>query len=508
MNAIPDALPHDGAEHRLHPLSWLFVLIAQLKQFIFPLIALLFFGGGDRNALWPLFAVAGLVVTSLAEYLTYRYRLKDDGLIVRSGWLHRSVREIPFARIHNVSLHQSLLHRWVGVAEVRLEAAGGTKPEAQMRVLTMEQALALEALVRRAGSAPDAGNTGNAGDAAQQRTAEAAPLLALSTGELIRLGLISNRGLVLVAAALGALAQMGDDLFDVLIDRWGKLAFGWVSDWVGHHVHDSMLVMSLAVLSIGVIALLLVRLLSVLLAIVQYHGFQLREDDDRIRVERGLLARSRSSAKRRRIQAWSLREGVLHRWFQRRSLRVDIAVSQQGKQQHALKELAPIATPLRCEELIRHFLPDAGWTELDWQPLHPRAWVRIALPSLVLLVIASGVLYWNVGSTGLLFLLTAPVLLWRARRMAACGGLACNGRLVAWRRGWLDKRWNFAEISKLQALRLSQSPLDRRLGTANLLLDTAGASPLGPPLHLRYLPLAQARDLSARLAVQLARNRL
>lgn len=501
MNAIPDELPQDGAEHRLHPLSWLFVLLAQLKQFIFPLVALLFFGRGDRYQLWSLLAVAVLVLTSLAEYLTYRYRLTSDGLIVRSGWLHRSVRDIPFARIHNVNLHQSLLHRLVGVAEVRLEAAGGAKPEAQMRVLKMEQALALEALVRRSGSAPAADNGGHAAE-------EAAPLLTLSTGELVRLGLISNRGLVLVAAAFGALAQTGDDIFGVLIDRWGKVAFGWVSDWVGHHVHDSVLVMGLAIVSMVVIALLMVRLLSVLLAIVQYHGFLLREDDDRIRVERGLLARSRSSAKRRRIQAWSLREGVLHRCFHRRSLRVDIAVSQQGKQQHALKELAPIATPQHCEALIQHFLPDAGWGELDWQSLHPRAWIRIALPSLLLLLIASGLLYARVGWVGLWSLLAAPLLLWRAQRMAACSGHACNGRLVAWRRGWLDKRWNFAEIGKLQALRLSQSPIDRRLGMASLLLDTAGASPLGPPLHLRHLTLAQARDLSARLAAQIALTRL
>ena len=501
MNTIPDALPQDGAEHRLHPLSWLFVLMAQLKQFIVPLLALLVFGRGDRNQLWPLIAVAVLVITSLAEYLTYRYRLKSDGLIVRSGWLHRSVREIPFARIHNVNVHQSLLHRLVGVAEVRLEAAGGMKPEAQMRVLKMDQALALEALVRRGGSTSAAENEGHASE-------EAAPLLSLSVGELVRLGLISNRGLVLVAAAFGGLAQTGDDIFGVVRDRWGKVAFGWVSDWVGHHVHDSVLVMGLAITSMVAIALLLVRLLSVLLAIVQYYGFTLREDDDRIRVERGLLARSRSSAKRRRIQAWSLREGVLHRWFKRRSLRVDTAVSQQGKQQHALKELAPIATPQRCEALILHFLPDAGWGELDWQHLHPRAWMRIALPGLLLLSIASGLLCWNVGWIGLCALLATPVLLWRARRMAACSGHACNGRLVAWRRGWLDKRWNFAEIGKLQALRLSQSPIDRRLGMASLLLDTAGASPLGSPLHLHYLPVAQAQALSARLAVQLARTRL
>lgn len=502
MNAIPDALPQDGAEHRLHPLSWLFVLIAQLKQFIFPLVALLFFGRGDRNALWPLIAVAVLVLTSLAEYLTYRYRLHGDGLTVRSGWLHRSVREIPFARIHNVSLHQNLLHRLVGVAEVRLEAAGGTKPEAQMRVLRMDQALALEALVRRGGHALASGTEPEADE-------QAAPLLTLSTGELVRLGLISNRGLIMVAAAFGALAQTGDDIFGVLIDRWGKVAFGWVSDWVGHHVHDSLLVMGLAIASMVVIALLLVRLLSVVLAIVQYHGFILREDDDRIRVERGLLARSRSSAKRRRIQSWSLREGMLHRWFRRRSLRVDTAVSQQGKQQqHALKELAPIATPQRCEELIRHFLPDAGWGELDWQPLHPRAWLRIALPSVLLLAIAGSTLCWRFGWLGACAWLALPALLWRAHRMAACSGHACNGRLVGWRRGWLDKRWNFAEIGKLQALRLSQSPIDRRMGMASLLLDTAGGSALGPSLHLRYLPLAQARDLSARLASQLAFTRL
>ena len=502
MSTIPDVLPQDGAEHRLHRLSWLFVLMAQLKQFIFPLIALLVFGRGDRYQLWSLVAVAVLVMTSLAEYLTYRYQLKADGLIVRSGWLHRSVREIPFARIHNVSLHQNLLHRLVGVAEVRLEAAGGMKPEAQMRVLTMDQALALEALVRRGGSASTAANDAHASE-------ETAPLLTLSTGELVRLGLISNRGLVLVAAAFGAIAQTGDDLFGVLQDRWGEAAFGWVSDWVGHHVHDSVLVMGLTITSMVVIALLMVRLLSVLLAIVQYHGFTLREDDDRIRVERGLMARSRSSAKRRRIQAWSVREGVLHRVFKRRSLRVDTAVSQQGEQQqHALKELAPIITPQRCEAVILHFLPDAGWNELDWQAVHPRAWMRVALPSILLLSVASGLLCWHFGWIGVCALLAIPVLLWRARRMAACSGHACNGRLVAWRHGWLDKRWNFAEIGKLQALRLSQSPLDRKLGMASLLLDTAGASPLGPPLHLHYLPLAQAQALSARLAVQLARTRL
>ena len=65
--AAPDtaSLPQDGQEHRLHPLSWLFVLLAQLKQFILPLLVLLF---GVVAALGVL--NLGQVVTPLNTLLT------------------------------------------------------------------------------------------------------------------------------------------------------------------------------------------------------------------------------------------------------------------------------------------------------------------------------------------------------------------------------------------------------------------------------------------------------
>src|SRR5207342_1316069 len=138
------------ADRRLHPWSWVFVLLQQMKQYVIPLVAAFFFGG-DRNELWPLIGVGVLALVSVWRHFTYRYGFSDEALIVRSGVLERSVRVIPFARIHNVALQQSLLHRMFGVAEVRLESAGGQKPEAEMRVLKLADALALETLVRRRG---------------------------------------------------------------------------------------------------------------------------------------------------------------------------------------------------------------------------------------------------------------------------------------------------------------------------------------------------------------------
>jgi putative membrane protein len=158
---LPASLPAGGEDHRLHPWSWLFVLLMQLRHYFLPLVALLVFGQrGDRDPMWaqliPLSAIAALVLVSVLQYLSYRYRIGSDAITVRSGLLARNRREIPFARIHNVEVRQNPLHRLFGVAELRLESAGGVRPEAEMRVLKLDQALALERLVRQRGQAPQA----------------------------------------------------------------------------------------------------------------------------------------------------------------------------------------------------------------------------------------------------------------------------------------------------------------------------------------------------------------
>ncbi|HLM52295.1 MAG TPA: PH domain-containing protein, partial [Pseudoxanthomonas sp.] len=292
----------DSAEHRLHAWSWLFVLLQQLRQFVVPLVALAIFGRGS-DAIWtgvgPLIAVGALAAVSVLQYFTYRYRVGTDALSIREGWLHRSLREIPYSRIHNVVLHQSLLHRVFGVAEVRLESAGGQKPEAQMRVLRLDKALALERLVKHRDTQVEADAPLPAAD----------PLLTLSTAEVVRLGLVSNRGMIVMAAAIGAAWQVFPDrMVADFVERAARQLFGYAS-----HLQLGWLTTAVASAALVLAGLLLLRLLSVLLALVQYHGFALSEEQRRLTVERGLLSRLRTSVARRRIQAWTLHESFLHR---------------------------------------------------------------------------------------------------------------------------------------------------------------------------------------------------
>src|SRR5699024_8074733 len=117
--AAPEAALPTDAERRLHPLSWLFVLVSNVRQFLLPLIVLVVFGGRSEEN-WQLIA-AGVAATVLVagsvwRYFTYRYRIGGDSLFVRSGLLERSLRQIPFSRIHDVAVHQTLLHRLFAVA--------------------------------------------------------------------------------------------------------------------------------------------------------------------------------------------------------------------------------------------------------------------------------------------------------------------------------------------------------------------------------------------------------
>ena len=506
MTTTPDpGLQASPDDRRLHPWSWLFVLLGSLRQFLLPLVVLVVFGGRRKEGYQ--LAAAGVAVLLLAavsvwRYFTYRFRIEGDSLVIRSGLFERSLRQVPFSRIHNVELRQTLLHRLFDVAEVKLESAGGTRPEAQMRVLQLGDALALERLIRhRAGSER---TTADDTPAAEDR---GNVLLALPLPELVRLGLISNRGMVVVGAAF-ALA------WQVLPDNAFRRAFDLVrlqlSGYAGQ-LEGRWIATALAVAGVLALALALVRLFSVLLAILRYHGFELREHGRRLTVERGLLSRLRSSVARRRIQAWTLREGVLHRLFARRSLSIDIAGAQSGDgdgRAREVPELAPIATPAACDALLRHLLDGAAWPAQGWRALHPRAWLRLVLGDAVFAPLLAAALYWQFGGWGLLGLLWLPWGWLLAVRHARFAGYHVDERLVAVREGWWARHWRFAEIDKLQALQLRQSPLDRRLGMASLWLDTAGAGGLAPPLRIRYLPLAEAQTLHRSLAREVAMRRL
>ncbi len=107
----------------------------------------------------------------------------------------------------------------------------------------------------------------------------------------------------------------------------------------------------------------------------------------------------------------------------------------------------------------------------------------------------------------LIVLAWLPVALLVAHRQMARMGWYLDDHYVAVRGGWWKRWWRWAELDKVQGLRLLRSPLDKLLGTSSLQLDTAGAHG-DVALTLHYLPQAQAQHVMDQLAAALARRKL
>jgi putative membrane protein len=91
------------------------------------------------------------------------------------------------------------------------------------------------------------------------------------------------------------------------------------------------------------------------------------------------------------------------------------------------------------------------------------------------------------------------------RSVAALGWVAVDGA-VLFRSGWLWRSTSVTRFSRIQTVRLAESPFDRRTGMARVKVDTAGAAHAAHGIDIPYLPLETARSLSGTLVAHAART--
>ena len=529
---------------RLHSFSWLFVLIARLWNLIVPLTLVLVAGSMDKENGWETFfaLTAALVLSaySLFYTLTFRFWVVSDELVVKEGLFNRTLRHVPFARIQNVAFRQSLLHRLFGVVELNLESGAGAKPEAKLTVLTMTRAQQLEREIRGglSSSAALAGQTdaaiGSAHAAAfpanQSDASLGTKLLhQVPLSDLIRLGLISNRGMVAIGTAFYFLSQtklLPMNVFKEMA-RWLKADIG-----VAHGPFFWLLSGSITLMMI----LVVVRLASIGIAVFSFYDFKLFAQADRLRVEHGLMTRQGGATKPSRIVCFLLRDGLLYRWFNRQSAEVvlpgNIAAEDGNKGPKGMRYLSPMATPGDANALIA-LASGVSLTEIALQPLHPRAWRRMVKPPLLIVAIqvlallvflalknqwltGMGKVLLGSGFAGLggafthsavagllLALAYGAFVVWMVyayKRNAAASGFALTPQHLIIRSGYFSQCSHIVPRVEIQSVRLSQSPFDRSSQMANVHVDLAAGSALETPeAAVHYLPEAVARELAAAL---------
>jgi putative membrane protein len=87
----------------------------------------------------------GTTAYALLSWWNSSFGLRDDHLVVHSGLVRRISREIPLSRLQAVDVVRPLLMQVLGLAELRVELAGGDSSEIRLRYLSRGTAERLRA---------------------------------------------------------------------------------------------------------------------------------------------------------------------------------------------------------------------------------------------------------------------------------------------------------------------------------------------------------------------------
>ncbi|MFC8845251.1 MULTISPECIES: PH domain-containing protein [unclassified Micromonospora] len=415
----PQDHPDGGAEprRRLHPLS---PALHGAKSLVVVVAGLSWstlsrVGFGWFAAMAAVLALGATVLAVVSWYNT-GYHVVGRELRVYEGLLWRRTRAIPLERLQAVEVVRPLLAQLTGLAELRLEVVGGGKTEAPLAYLGMAEAAALrQRLLTLAGPGPHPDVAG--------------PQPSASTGPTVTP--------VPPGRALHAVANRDLLVSQLLTPQAFLLPLGVafvVTQFLSAGSWSFIAVASTITAMAGV-------LLQPIRRVLDDWNFRLARDEGTLRVRNGLLETRAQTVPLNRVQTVGVTWPLLWRakgWLR---LRLEVAGYSGGEadDRNRPDRLLPVGDQGTGERIVAEVLPGVRLSGLATSLPPTRArWLR-------------------------------PL----GRRAVGAG---LHERVFAARSGLLTRQLTVVPYARIQSVRVTQGPAQRRLRLATVHADTAGGA--------------------------------
>jgi putative membrane protein len=327
-------------------------------------------------------------------------------------------------------------------------------------------------------------------------------LVALPATELMKLGLVANRSMALVAVVIGLAWEL--DLLSFTGIEWK----GWLPAVISLLGFGAFAAITLVMA--GIVCTLLL-LFSIVWTLVRFHGFRLERSGDDLRMTCGLLTRHSATIPRRRVQFVSVRTSPAHRLFDRVSISVETAGGVGGGNQDetaaSRKWFVPILPSYELPRLLTALEVPLDFDAAFWLPLAPRARRRMLRKLTVVSLLVSVpfvLIFWPYGLMSLVVLM--PLAWWYAVKAVEYMSYAKTEEGLMFRSGVWTQRMSGTFFNKVQVVGRSQSPFDRRWRMATMSVDTAGAGPAEHKIKVPYLEAPVAESLAGEIYARTERS--
>jgi len=443
-------------------------------------------------------AAVGCVVATafgLARWATTRYRTTDSAFELRSGVFTRRRRSIPLGRIRSVDVTANPAHRLLGLAVLRVAAAGhagsGGSDEGGVRLEALPRAEAVRLRAQllggngavgggRAGSPGSSGQAGGAAGAA----AEYAPLLAGHDLRRLRYAPLTFWVVGGVLAAAGsawrALDGMGVNPLHTAAAHWIARQLGAGTPWLTVPAAVAVL---LAAGCAGAVAL----------GLENWWGLRVEwTDEGALSVRRGLLTTRSVTVAAGRLHGAVLHEPLLQRAAGAASVRAVAGGLGNRDENRKRSPLLPAADRTEAERVRDGVLRGGPHTGADAGPPgvarltgHPRIALRrrvvrglvcAVAPVAAALALLGALLHLPVllHCAWAYVLVAVPAVWLLARDAYRSLGHALHGRHLLLRSGTFSRDLVALRRESVLSWSFSSTPLSRRAGTVSVTAAVAG----------------------------------
>jgi putative membrane protein len=339
------------------------------------------------------------------------------------------------------------------------------------------------------------------------RSADSGDLIKrLTARDLVLAGLTSNHLVTALAVVAGIWAFVDDILPETFYERVAQRVYSLAQQLLQEGTQATLLVTLLALALVFVFSMIL----SVVGTIVLFYGFTLSRRGEDLQRFYGLFTRRSISLPRRRIQVLEIEEGFLRRLAGLATLRADSAGSREresGEKRVGRDMLLPVVRRAEVEGLLTIFFPDLDRTA-GWNRVSRKAITRGAFKGGLFCVLLTAALFAAQQSAIALWPLALLPLVYAVNVMRYYNlGYSLGDRYFSTRRGWLSRSTHIVPVRNTQAVVVHQSPFDKRLGLATLIVDTAGQAYTGGGPLISNLPLEEANAIARTLALRAATTR-
>ncbi|WP_235439766.1 PH domain-containing protein [Paenibacillus sp. DMB20] len=273
---------------------------------------------------------------------------------------------------------------------------------------------------------------------AEERTV----LLRLSAGRLL-LAALTSFNLSLALAFAAGVFSFADDILP-------KNLYGKLFREAGH-------LMSGGWAAAAAIALLLAWLLSGVLYTIKYAGFTVERVGKQIAVTCGLLERKQMFFSPKRVQAVSVKEGILRQPFGYSEVKLHVLTSDSDKN----LVLHPMIRLNEVGELLRNIVPQFSADQVDTRSPRRALWLYLRMEAVVTTVVCAAVI-WYFKAPGLWSLLLFPLSLLWSYLTHRDTGIALRGKQLTMRSRTLARHTRYVRRPQIVSLKVTGTRRQRR----------------------------------------------